>query len=257
MSLERCNEIIDDISDMSISEIITSPIIISEDIRIKLNLNFEKCVKGYHIINEDPIKETPWEDINAIILNASGYMVDSQSKGSHKSGSDLSCSIGNFSNKSTQYDNHHKSFKISSYRLTTVCSDKMTGDINNILREINSRKNFNYYSIIVRDDDIINNQLLYDWYLIPCDFPILNPMCYKWNPKLGKIGKNKGAITGWESDIVNGSSMSISFSMSSQLWINVNITDDLKKFIIGSCKVNKCRKYNYIQLYEKDSSAII
>jgi len=31
-------------------------------------INFAKCVKGYHLINDDPIKESPWEDINAIIL---------------------------------------------------------------------------------------------------------------------------------------------------------------------------------------------
>ena len=44
--------------------------------------------------------------------------------------------------------------------------------------------------------------------------------------------------------------MSITFSMSSQLWIDINITDEVKKFIISSCKVNTGKKYNYIQLYE-------
>jgi hypothetical protein len=49
---------------------------------------------------------------------------------------------------------------------------------------------------------------------------------------------------------VNGSSMSISFSMSSQLWMNVAITEELKGFIVGSCVVNRGRKYNYIQLHD-------
>ena len=40
--------------------------------------------------------------------------------------------------------------------------------------------------------------------------------------------------------------------MSSQLWIDLNITEEMKKFIVGSCTVNIGRKYNYIQLYEKD-----
>ena len=61
--------------------------------------NFTKCVRGYHLINNDPIKETPWEDINAIIMTASGLKVVSQSNGSHKSGGDISCSMGSFSNK--------------------------------------------------------------------------------------------------------------------------------------------------------------
>jgi hypothetical protein len=52
-----------------------------------------------------------------------------------------------------------------------------------------------------------------------------------------------------------GTSMSITFSMSSQLWIDVKITEELKKFVVASCRVHRGRKYNYIQLYEKDQAA--
>ena len=235
-----------------ITHIVPTTITLLDGIRASLASNFDKCVKGYHIINDDPIKETPWEDINALILNASGCGVYSQSKGSHQSGGDLYCPIGVFSNKSTQYDKGNKSFKISSYRLTTVCSDKIHGDIDEIIGEINKRKNFAFYSIIVRDDD--ETQILYDWYLMPSDFPALNPASYTWRHKLGKTSKNKGEATGWETDRIDGSSMSITFSMSSQLWIDVNITDDMKKFIVGSCRVNRGRKVNYIDLYEKHYS---
>lgn len=223
---------------------------ISNDILDSLKVNFTKCVKGYHLINDDPIKESPWEDINAIVLNASGCAVNSQSDGSHKPGADLYCLLGSFSNKSTQYLKGNNTFEISSYRLTTVCSDKNPGDIETIITEINKRKNFTFYSIIVRQE--IDQQILYDWYLIPSDFPALNPASYNWHQKIGKKGKNKDGITGWETDKVNGSSMSISFSMSSQLWIHVNITEDIKKYIVGSCIVNRGRKYNYIQLYENE-----
>ena len=227
-------------------------VIISDAIRSSFISNFAKCVNGYHLINDDPIKETPWEDINAIVLNASGFTVNSQSNGSHRSGGDISCSLGCFSNKSTQYDSGNKSFKISSYRLTTVCSDKTPGNIEDIITEINGRKNFTFYSIIVREDT--EKQILYEWYLIPSDFPALNPASYKWQHKFGKTGKNKGTITGWETDSLDGSSMSITFSMSSQLWIDVNITEEMKSFIVGSCRINRGRKYNYIQLYERDCS---
>jgi hypothetical protein len=237
-----------------IESTVPSTIAISDDIRAILSSNFSKCVKGYHLINDDPIKESPWEDINAIVLNASGCLVHSQSNGSHKSGGDLSCSFGGFSNKSTQYESGNNSFKISSYRLTTVCSDKTHGKIEDIIMEINKRKDFTFYSIIIREET--EKQILYDWYLIPSDFPILNPSSYTWRPKLGKVGKNKGAITGWETDILNGSSMSITFSMSSQLWIDVSITEEMKKFVVSSCRVNRGRKYNYIQLYEKESTSI-
>jgi hypothetical protein len=203
-------------------------------------------------MNDDPIKEAPWEDINAIILGASGCTVTSQSGGSHKPGSDISCSLGGFSNKSTQYDPGNTSFKISSYRLTTVCSEKTPGNIADIITEINKRKNFDYYSIIVREDK--NSQIKYHWYLIPSDHPTVNPGAYEWKQKLGKIGKNRGSITGWETDIRNGSSMSITFSMSSQLWMNLCVTAEMKRnFVVASCEVTRRRKYNYIQLFDKDS----
>ena len=236
--------------DTSYLKMSTNPM--TDEIRSNLAANFEKCVKGYHLINDDPIKETPWEDINAIVLDASGCHVNSQSKGSHKSGGDLSCSLGGFSNKSTQYGAGNNTFDISSYRLTTVCSDKTPGNIEGIIAEINRRKDFTYYSIIVRNDS--DTDIHYDWYLIPSDFPALNPASYTWRPKVGLRGKNKDAVTGWDTETLNGSSMSITFSMSSQLWIRVNITDELKKFVVASCRVTRGRKMNYIQLYENSSA---
>jgi hypothetical protein len=44
--------------------------------------------------------------------------------------------------------------------------------------------------------------------------------------------------------------MSITFSMSSQLWIDLHVTEDMKQYIVGSCTINRGRKYNYIHLYE-------
>jgi hypothetical protein len=47
--------------------------------------------------------------------------------------------------------------------------------------------------------------------------------------------------------------MSITFSMSSQLWINVKITDEMKPFLIQSVSVDIGRKYTFIQLYDKEN----
>lgn len=218
-----------------------------------LATNFTKCVKGYHLINDDPIKEARWEDINAIILNASGCAVNSQSDGSHRSGADLNCSLGSFSNKSTQLKKGDKAFTLSSYRLTTVCSDKDAGNIESIITEINKRKNFDYYSIIARIDT--KDKIQYDWFLIPSDYPSLNPASYNWYPQIGKNGKNKDAVIGWKTNTLDGSYMSITFSMSSQLWIHINITEDMKKHIVGSCIVNRKRMYNYIELYDLNATA--
>jgi len=209
---------------------------------------FEKCVNGYHLVNDDPIKESPWEDINALIFKKAGCNIDLLSNGSHKSGSDLTCTINNsklsFSNKSSR--KYKKNFKISSYRLTCVCSNKDHGDIDKILNEIDKRKDYDYYSIIVREET--ENNINYMWYVIPSDYHELNPRSYKWNKKINK----DGVVTGWETDTINGSSMSISFSMSSQLWIDLMITNDLDKFKVSTCNVLKGRKYDYIDLYDNN-----
>ena len=227
--------------------------IMNASVLANLATNFTKCVKGYHLINDDPIKEARWEDINAIILNASGCAVNSQSDGSHRSGADLNCSLGSFSNKSTQLKKGDKAFTLSSYRLTTVCSDKDAGNIESIITEINKRKNFDYYSIIARIDT--KDKIQYDWFLIPSDYPSLNPASYNWYPQIGKNGKNKDAVIGWKTNTLDGSYMSITFSMSSQLWIHINITEDMKKHIVGSCIVNRKRMYNYIELYDLNATA--
>lgn len=229
--------------------------IMDASVLANLATNFTKCVKGYHLINDDPIKEARWEDINAIILNASGCAVNSQSDGSHRSGADLNCSLGSFSNKSTQLKKGDKAFTLSSYRLTTVCSDKDAGNIESIITEINKRKNFDYYSIIARIDT--KDKIQYDWFLIPSDYPSLNPASYNWYPQIGKNGKNKDAVIGWKTNTLDGSYMSITFSMSSQLWIHINITEDMKKHIVGSCIVNRKRMYNYIELYDLNATATV
>lgn len=224
----------------------------TEEKNAKLKEFFEKCVKGYHLINDDPIKESPWEDINAQILNAAGYTVQYKSSGSHNSGKDLECSLGTFSNKSILYDTSKNTFQLSSYRLTKVCSDKDNGTMDNIINEINNRKNFTHYSIIVREEK--EKKIKYDWYLIPSDYSALNPNTYEWSLKTGQKGKNKGIPVGWQTNTIDGSSMSITFSMSSQLWIEIAITDELKKHIIATCDIDVGRKMNYIDLYEKSTN---
>jgi hypothetical protein len=210
------------------------------DFKEKFSENFKLCVSGYHLINDDPIKESPWEDINSIIFKESGCKLLSQSNGSHKSGVDLNFDIGSFSNKSSKYSDGV--FKVSSYRLTEVCNN---GNIEDIIAEINKRKNFDYYSIICREK--INDSLNYDWYLIPSDYKYFDPSFYTWKQKLSK----KGSVIGWETDTIGGSGMTITFSMSSQLWITISFTKEIKDFIVGSCEITKGRKMNYIDLFKK------
>lgn len=220
--------------------------------------NFEACVQGYHMLNTDPIKEGVWESINAVILQKSGYNVTHQSKGSHSPGADISCeTFGNISNKSAKYEiskNSKHSFSISSYRLSKVCN---TGNIEEIIAEINKRKNFNYYSILVRKNINIapptqteqtqtadNIKIHYDWYMIPSEHPAFNPNLYTWSPKVSQKKQ-----VGWETNQnPDGSMMKIQFSMSSQLWINA---PNMSEYIIASTNAPTINSLNYIDLYNK------
>lgn len=221
---------------------------ICENIEL-IDINFKKCIRGYHLINSSSINETIWEDINAIILSSLGIDIYSKSNGSHSSGMDINCSLGRISNKSAKYSNNKKNINISSYRLTTVCSEKNYGTPIEIIEEINKRKNFDYYSFIIRDE-IDNENISYDWLLIPSNYLILNPSSYIWEPTIGKRGKNKNIQVGWNTNEINGCKMSITFSMSSQLWIHIKMTE-IKKFIIASAIVENKPKYNYINLFDK------
>ena len=216
-----------------------------------INTNFNKCVKGYHLINSDCIKETKWEQINATIFESLSINIYSTSSGGHLSGMDIDCSLGQISNKTSKYSNDKNSFDISSYRLTTICSNKKCGTPTEIIQEINKRKNFEFYSILVRDETH-NEDITYNWLLIPSNYLILDPSSYVWEPTIGKRGVNSNTQIGWNTNQINGSKMSITFSMSSQLWIHIEMTEDLRKFIIATAIVKKNTKYNYIELFELD-----
>jgi len=164
---------------------------------------------------------------------------------------DIHSSIGKISNKSAKYSKHGQSFDISSYRLTTVCSEKNCGNPYTFIEEINKRKNFDKYSFIIRKELSDNTKIYYDWLLIPSNHIILDPSSYEWIPTIGKRGKNKDTQVGWNTNNINGCEMSITFSMSSQLWIHIEMNEDIKDFIIASSMVSNKQVCNYIQLGDK------
>ena len=207
---------------------------------------FARTVQGFHLVNESPIKESIWENLNAEIFASAGCSVTSKSDGSHKSGADIVCAIGGISNKSSSYEKDGTQFKISSYRLTSVCSESNPADAASIIAEINRRKNYDYYSIIVRSET--PTTYIYVWYLIPSSCPALNPETYTWVPTTGAKGKKKDCTIGWRTNVVDGSWMSISFSMSSQLWMNFNITEKHAEYKMASATAPKQRRYTYSEL---------
>jgi hypothetical protein len=65
----------------------------------------------------------------------------------------------------------------------------------------------------------------------------------------GQSGKKTGEQIGWKTNDLHGSKMTITFSMSSQLWLTISVTEELKSFIVSSCTVGRKTKYNYLEIY--------
>jgi len=194
---------------------------------------FSLCVKGYHMLNTDPIKEAVWESINSLVFKYSGIQVVTQACGSHSPGCDIETDRGKFSNKSAKYEANGTAFSISSYRLTSVTNAENPGSLDEIFQEINKRKNFDYYSVILREETS-KGGFKYDWYMIPSAYGPFDPSNFVWVPTIGKRGKNSGKQVGWSTASSTAGSMSITFSMSSQLWINLKVTEEMKSFIVAT-----------------------
>ena len=204
-----------------------------------LQPKFGEVIRGYHMINKTPIKETVWEDINCDIV-ASVCSITDEANGNHVSGKDNRFDKFNISNKSTKKNGGNIS--LSSYRLTSVCSDKSPGEEKNIINEIEKRdKSFDYYSILLRDEKE-NSIMKYEWYVIPKDYHLFK--IDKLTPKIGKMGKKKGEVIGWETKYCD-----ITFSMSSQLWYKFDI-EDIKKYKICSVEIDNSKpKISYSQIF--------
>lgn len=211
-----------------------------------LNPTFNAVIKGYHMINKAPIKESVWEEINCDIVRGTCNITD-KANGSHASGKDNRFDSTDVSNKSTKTVGNNVS--ISSYRLTCVCSDKNNGNPQDIINEIEKRDNsFDYYSILIRNEKA-KEIIEYMWYIIPKDYYIFK--INKLTPKIGKKGKNKNQIVGWETKYSD-----ITFSMSSQLWFKFNITEIEKYKVCSTIIDNSKSKINYSQIYHSFNNTI-
>jgi hypothetical protein len=210
-------------------------------LRASISSNFSRAIAGFHALFNSPCKESIWEDVSESVLTASGCVVTEMAAGGHAPGRDMVCEpFGGLSNKSGTYSSDRTDVNVSSYRLTTVCNATNNGTPEAICAEINRRKNFQYYSLIVREET--PTEFRYDWFLLPADLAAVNPSAYEWTPTVGQRGANAGAITGWKTNQINGSSMSITFSMSSQLWMRIHLTDEIKQeYLVGSKTVTRGR----------------
>lgn len=195
-----------------------------------VGMRFQEVIRVHFALTRHPIQGTIWENIKCKILEKSFHICE-QANGGHKSGKDNRVDNFNMSDKTAKIDKNDDILNISSYRLTTVCDAKKTGDVNEIVREIEDRdKSFDFFSILVKNDN--NNSTTYEWYVVPKDYYIFKIVPNDLREKVGKKGKNKDENVGWEWE--HGD---ITFSMSSQLWYKFDI-NLIQQFRIHSVELN-------------------
>ena len=217
--------------------------------KTRVKNSFKKEIWGYHLINQTPIKESVWEEINRNIVRDVCVISDC-ANGNHLSGKDNKFDNWNISNKTAKVENNGK-INISSYRLTSVCNNRSVGNKNDILDEISKRdKSYEYYSILLRKE--MSDKIIYSWCIIPKKYYVFNLMSQKFTEKIGQRGKNKDKVVGWK-----GETFDITFSMSSQLWFHFNY-ESIKKYIIDEVTVDlnksKLTYSDIFDLYVKKNS---
>lgn len=212
---------------------------------------FQNTVRGYHLLNKAPIKETVWENTFARILQIVDAKVE-HIGGNHLPGSDVKLWDNDtgvttaFSCKSCKIEG--KYMKVSSYRMTK-CST-----IEDFIDEIDvKRANFQYYSLLARKENKKNKTEIesidYQLYIIPAE--LIKAKLLQWKTNTNKRTEK---ITSWATDRKNGVSMSIQKSMSNQLWIELSL-DLFSEYLIHSQTVQvDSQEIDYHSLFEAFSS---
>jgi hypothetical protein len=197
----------------------------------------EQTIKGFHIMNSNPIVERNWEEVfvqaqkRADTSNSIEYVC-----GNHGSGSD--CTVGgvSFSNKTSRIRNGKLS--ISSYRLTG-CRNNLKAIVNEI---DNVRKNFDYYALLAREE--LPDVYIYRYYKIPSHFFMAKD--FTWAKKYTR----KGKFSGWKTHALKGIRLDITECMSSQLWIHLN-THVIAKYLENTIKISREQEtMSFAEVYE-------
>lgn len=210
-----------------------------------LRQRFKDELQGYHMLNEEPVKESTWEELNRNVVKGI-FPISCEAHGNHKSGKDNQFGSWGISNKTATETK--KTIKISSYRLTTVCDQSNPGNKDAIMKEIKNRdSSYDYYSLLGRIEDKKNKFIRYKWYLIPKTCNAVDTCAFPWEPKVGLRGKKQGQQVGWQSQ-----NMEISFAMSSQLWLTFPI-EQIKRYCVCEATIDtsQTRKITYAEMMAK------
>jgi hypothetical protein len=197
--------------------------------RPKIKKAFQEEIMGYHLMNEEPLKEARWEEINRNIV--SKYIkVSGGAFGNHTSGIDNTFGGHGISNKTCKV--YGETIQVSSYCLSKATNELTPNNIKDVITEIQKRdESFNYYSLLLRDEQ--TQFINYSWYLVPKDYYVFNVEKFFWLPMMGRTKRTKGRQLGWQSPNAR-----IIFSMGSKLWFNFE-KEEIEQFEIQSVRIER------------------
>ncbi len=200
-----------------------------------------KTIHGYHMINKNPIKESVWESILCQVFDR--LVMDYNHKnGSHTSGQDIIIDDKTILSCKTCKETKN-CMNISSYRLTKCKT------IDEFIHEIDIvRANFTHYIILSRNEN--DKALSYNVYLIPSE--TIKAGMHEWDIKY----KSNKDISVYKTNTVDGVQMTITPSMSNQLWIKLE-KQHFKTYIIATIEIkNKDTIHDYCSLFDKLSISV-
>jgi hypothetical protein len=207
----------------------------------------QKTIKGFHLVNKVPIKESVWENILSQAL--SRCMCQHQwMVGDHTSGKDIIIGDQGISCKTTKLQ--RKKFVVSSYRMTKCKStDEFVNEIDNV------RNNFKYYLILARTEkkhkEHHTRSITYALYAIPS-----RRVCAQSKTWSTHVDSKTEKVKKWTSDENNGYKMQINSSMSNQLWMEFERMHFDKYCVFDDLSIdiqNATTQLDYASLFEQFS----
>lgn len=195
-----------------------------------------KTIKGYHLINDAPIKEAVWENIVSLALKRANISFVWY-QGRHVSGKDFMINGKGVSCKTCKETNNN--LDISSYRLTTCANS------NDFAEQIDQKRaNFQYTLLLSRIEN--TDGYVYNVYAIPAHVTKVGDKVFR-----ERLNKRNEKIVGWDTECVDGVRMRIEKSMSNQLWIRIKKSKMMEYCVVDSVQVSNVSRIDYVELFEQ------
>ena len=177
-------------------------------------LELENLLKKHHEIYRIPVKAEAWEDLVDQVVNKenSNYIPFN-----HSTGHDLNIELDK-----SKFSSQLKTGTIKDNKL--IFSSHRLGRFETLEEKLDFLENVSYDSFLFlsRNDFEVWDKNYFIYYI---DKKIFDYKTFKWIETIGKKGKYKNRVSGWEGISEDGKiKCKITKSMSHQLWVEIDLS---------------------------------